>query len=105
MESDIHPQHKTMIIALSILAALVLGALVVYLLIGLFPRPPEPPVVPIVPTIQEEPVGEEPFTEFPNAGDIIPQQTVTNPAETLPKDNPFEANTNPFSDAYKNPFE
>lgn len=105
MEPELHPQHKTMIIAVSVIAALILGALVVYFLLGFFPGPPEPPVIPEMPTPQEELLERGAFTEFPEAGDIISQQGVSNPAEAFPKDNPFETTTNPFDDAYKNPFE
>lgn len=35
----------------------------------------------------------------------ITGQTEINPVENLPETNPFKAETNPFSDGYKNPFE
>ena len=46
------------------------------------------------------PAGEK---EAREAGDIISGQ-VQDPAEKLPQTNPFEAKTNPFENAYENPF-
>jgi len=39
-----------------------------------------------------------------NIQEQIAEQTDINPIENLPETNPFEAETNPFSGGYKNPF-
>lgn len=55
----------------------------------------------------------QPTAEAPKTlGEQIISETITNPAETIPQTNPYEAKTNPFeevktnpfSDIYKNPF-
>ncbi|MBI4993508.1 hypothetical protein HZC33_00910 [Candidatus Wolfebacteria bacterium] len=61
-------------------------------------------------------VSVQPVPEAPKApetlGEQISGQTITNPADTIPQTNPYEAKTNPFesvktnpySDVYTNPF-
>ncbi|MBI5306197.1 hypothetical protein HZB04_01245 [Candidatus Wolfebacteria bacterium] len=58
-------------------------------------------------------VEVKPAIEAPKTfGEQISGETITNPAETIPQTNPYEAKTNPFeevktnpySDVYKNPF-
>ena len=102
METELHPQYKTLLIAVIIGVALLLGIAALYLA-TMFPRDPEPPTIPMPPT--QEPLPEESLSGFPESEDLVPEEAVTNPVQTLPSDNPFEAQTNPFEDAYTNPFE
>lgn len=42
--------------------------------------------------------------EEPTLGEKMGTQLELNPVENLPETNPFEAETNPFKNGYKNPF-
>lgn len=103
MNPELHPQHQTLLITLAVIVVLLIGAILVYILTASSPVPP--PRLPLESSSEISPETFE-FSEFPDTSvDVTPPPVITNPVENLPKTNPFEAETNPFEGAYKNPFE
>ena len=100
--------YQTFLIAAIIIILLLLGAIFIYLYSAkqqLVPEVTAPGPETPSPTQQETQSETPPVAEIPTPTAGVVPDVIANPVEELPSANPFETQTNPFEDAYKNPFE
>lgn len=104
------PHHNTFLIAAIVIVILLLGGIFIYLYSvrqGQVPEVTPPPSEPAPTAPQTPPAGEletkAQEIPVPRAPEV--PKAITNPVQGLPSANPLDTQTNPFENAYKNPFE